>query len=301
MALTITNLILCIIVPCYCWLALYSKSIGYSGNFCHVLLVTIMSLALSSCVLEVQIAAGFAAACYADRSIVPYFRRAIPIGLGASLLVASLEDWNNQTGCFGAIFVMGSWDVDLIPALWDVDLICCCLGSVAFYVLGVVLTIGRPKILRRRAWVRALSYVLNFLITFGARIALTWFERDGFEYSYHVALNIVSAVLMLLNGAGNVCIYACWMHRTAVSEQRVAAGSVGTALGEPRTVANDFDQLLIDGYFDLTSASILLVRSNVPSFNPEVSLPQRANVVSSHALLTQALSSFHSGDASFVL
>merc|ERR1740121_3590943 len=117
-----------------------------------------------------------------------------------------------------------------------------CLAAVAFYTLGVVWTAKAPVVVRCRALARAISYFANFMITYAPRMIQVWLPpRFGGPFSKY--FSIFSVVLLCLNGAGNVGIYAFWMKRVAIADDRVIVGSVLTAFGEPRTVVNDFEQL----------------------------------------------------------
>jgi len=231
-ALTVINLGYCFATLVYL-LTLFGTTSSHKLSFQYCIFIFV----LASACIETQIAIGFAAASYGDQRAAPVLHRGIPVSLCIMLLAVIVQ---------GLMIELA--DRALIPReAWNTTLIFFWIVTFASYIASVCWTSGAPRVIRRRALARLSSYMANFLLTFGLAV---WQEFVPQGPTFQV----VASVLVRLNGAGNVCIYAFWMRRTAASEERVAVGAVGTALDEPRAVANDFERLAIDGHFDLLTS-----------------------------------------------
>jgi len=97
------------------------------------------------------------------------------------------------------------------PSMWSIYITVMCCVAIAFYIWSVVATSQTPRVVRQKALLRALSYVANFLVTFGPRsmhglLMPVVGDDDGFGWM--LLFSHISWALLCLNGLFNVLTYA---------------------------------------------------------------------------------------------
>mmetsp|Transcript_27124 Transcript_27124/g.49371 ORF Transcript_27124/g.49371 Transcript_27124/m.49371 type:complete len:250 (-) Transcript_27124:90-839(-) len=176
----------------------------------------------SSCILEVQIAMGFAAACSGRTRLVNCLLFLIPLGILVAALLTFV--WNSTD------FSGTQWTQDS-DRFWSFVVLWCCGLAILFYSCSILQTAGKPRLVRRRTRLRGLSYTACFILTLGP-MAVAQLSRC-FRI-YPLAINV-----LYLNGAVNAGAYMFWMvhasrrHRSSSSE------------------LESLEESLVDAYFEL--------------------------------------------------
>lgn len=221
---------------------------------CKLYINAVLFLELASCLIESHIAVGFAVACLGwarSTAILLYILPLVLVFDGIILYLMQksvVPHLSPEMQCFNYAE----------EPLFSTFVLIACAVSVGLYCIGGVFvvtsdtTVARASLQRRALW-RGLSYMGNFIFTFGPKAMLGCCAPSPWRTP--------TLALLCLNGALNVGSYAFWSKRQDVSERRVVRGSVGTALDEPRATVSDFERLALERYFDLfvndSSASVL--------------------------------------------
>lgn len=207
---------------------------------CHWLWTVRVSMEFFSCMLEVHIAAGFAIACFHNKQCSTLLWRALPLTfpLAVVLSFAIEPDLKIRAGCrFTQLH-----DYDSMMG-WIIVVCSCCGLAVIFYIASAIKTTSAPMVIRRRARLRGLTYVLNFLLTWGLRALCHIF------FVYPMTLPIrtfhqITGDCIALNGALNVVTYNVWMWYTRrLSTHASLIGDTGDSTA--------LEDCVIDRYFDL--------------------------------------------------
>merc|ERR1712217_684071 len=121
-------------------------------------------LEFSSCALEVQIAAGFAAACYRAGNSASILRYMTPLtwlwGISGLLLAMAMGlDGHMQGLNFGQCI---AWTPQ---TFWSSVVLLCCFAALCLYAAGVIHSAQAhevPDSVHRKAKQRASGYLINF-------------------------------------------------------------------------------------------------------------------------------------------
>lgn len=199
-----------------------------------LLLVFLVFVDYSSCMLELQIAAGFAAACSGSSRAASKLRRTLPLNflvaasLAAPVLAESPENVREYAGVCVAF--------DYHP-LWIIVTLSCCALIAIFCAVGIVRSSSIPGPIRRKGITRGVTYVASALITWVPYLMSFEFEMDADS-----DINVIATCIFFLNGAINVSAYVYWMWRSqSLSERFSAEGRL-----------RDCESLILDEYFDVT-------------------------------------------------
>lgn len=188
-----------------------------------------------SCIIEVNIAAGFMAACFhstrMSMTLRPLLLTSVVLAALPLLLVeGSLQSSTPMAGCTYKRVKDHNWAIVVCVS---------CLIATTFYVASVVKTAEAPPAIRRRARLRGFTYVLNFWATFGFRAVFNLV--CGISGVKDPLMDSITDSMLRLNGAFNVITYMIWMRYTRKLSDKLEALSSRSA----------FEQWVIDHYFDL--------------------------------------------------
>lgn len=186
--------------------------------------------------IEVHIAAGFALTCFQKQRLSIVLWRALPFIFPVAFLLSWLiePELNSQGHCGYSLH-------NHAMMVWIVIVCSCCTLSIILYTVSAIKTATSPTSIRRRAQLRGLTYVLDFLLTFGMRaisnllIGYPWIPPPFF---------LITADCIALNGALNVFTYNFWMWYT---RKLSADASLSEGVGD----AVALEDWVIDRYFDL--------------------------------------------------
>jgi len=241
LALSLSDLLFAIL--CLAFRSLYiSGYIPHTKPNCAIALHTQIFLEFLSCLLEVHISAGFAAACtrclWARRGLWCTLPGCVLLAAGLVILVDPAPAAGMQPQQLGCTYFQ-----ERKPFIrWGCIVSGCCLAALVCFFISVGATKGMPSLLRRRALLRGLTYVGNFLLTF--LFPAVW-EVTTYYISkrqrWHV-MDVATSNVLALNGAANIVTYGFWMLRSKRLQDRAQAdGSLGV-----------IEDVLIDRYFDLS-------------------------------------------------
>lgn len=221
------------------WMAEWLNLYGDDWRLCQALITCIMYPHFVTCLLEVHIALGFAAAAWKRDWLSRCVRVTLPLAflLGAALVCAF--NMSEKT-----LYMCGFTR----SPMFGFAVFSCCTCALAAYASGIAKVMRLRGAVRRRAALRALTYLLSFLLTYGPFAVVD-------VYGWHLPWPKYSEPLMLglvhLDGAFTVVIYWYWLRKAEASDERVTQGAVGTALEEPRSTISAIAQHAIDSHFDL--------------------------------------------------
>lgn len=246
--------------------------VRWSIDECKGYLSTVIFLQLSSCLLELHVAMGFAAACFGlKRTIcVLYYSIFLVFLISFGLLWAAeasldIERFSESGQCHSKP-----------DSTFGLCLLCSCGATVVLYMMSILRLAKGPKLLRTRAAFRSLWYIANFLVSFGPRAIF-----DVVSGPNHKGLVFLLTLdFLCLNGAMNVVTYFSLFRQSTARETLLQPRSVSTALNESRspldTSASAVDNWGIDHHFDFglflddTGEDLLGAASGSP--NPRRSL-----------------------------
>lgn len=164
-------------------------------------------LEFTSCVLEVQIAAGFMVACYRAVRVAWWLRCFIPLSVLWGLFLVVFA---SVTGLDGNLLERPDLDKQVEPIIWETEDFWSCivfssfLAATLLYTVGILGTASASHAVRVKAILRAVCYFMNFTLTYGLLAALTPMHK----YHHTPILDMVSLILLALNGATNVATYS---------------------------------------------------------------------------------------------
>lgn len=158
-----------------------------------------------SCLMEVNIAAGFAAATFGSVRAAKFVHRSIPACIVISVLLANLvmRPWSKAASSWDAEHCRCSW------MWWSVVTLSCCAVSLVIYTFAVVRLLRTAKGARdlwKQALFRMLLYSLSFLLTYSPLAIFIFMDS--------VWTNVGVFYLLDLNGFGAVCVYMYSVRRT---------------------------------------------------------------------------------------
>lgn len=187
---------------------------GFSRRpVCQGYLATRDFLEFMACIIEVQMAAGIAAAsCRWAHTAAALRWMLIPNLILSTLLIyiAYLVDEDGAEQDPTAEKAHSPGTVQCTRGkepIWGGVVLFCCALALILYSFGVVGTVSAPSPVRRRVLLCMLGYMASFLSTFGVRALENLFFSSS-DIGWHITYG-----LLCLNGAFNVCTYAVYMKR----------------------------------------------------------------------------------------
>jgi len=220
----------------------------------------------SSCLLEVNIAVGFAAAAWGNVRVASLAYRLIPACFVCSAIMACVVFtpwWPESFVVTGTAWI-----------IWSIVTLSCCTGTVLIYAASVYKMSTIATVLQRCAMYRMCAYTFCFLATFAPRGLFHLLDTPQvlgrLSIDTHRDVSIAAAELLSLSGLGivSVYMYSVWkMGRTRVDalcdsrspvEQRVAM--------EDFMIAQYFDfSLSFSGAIDDARRSAVMIVANTRS------------------------------------
>mmetsp|Transcript_60308 Transcript_60308/g.111871 ORF Transcript_60308/g.111871 Transcript_60308/m.111871 type:complete len:323 (-) Transcript_60308:113-1081(-) len=239
-ALTISNLLFAVL--CLAFRSLYLAGfIPHTKPSCAIALHTQTFLEFLSCLIEVHISAGFAAAC--SRRV--WVWRGLWCTLPACVLLAAvlviLVDSETALSTLNPLPYGCQYRQDT-PHFrrWGCIVIGCGLAALFCYIISIGATKGMPPLMRKRALLRGLTYVGNFLLTF--LLPAVW-EVTSVRSRQRSIVDVATSNVLALNGAANAATYGFWMlHAKWLQDRAANNGSIGAV-----------EDILIDRYFDFST------------------------------------------------
>lgn len=147
-----------------------------NGSYCNIYLGCRNFLDFFSSILEVQLAAGFAAACRHYVRLTAALHWVIPVACVLSLMLMPFQFTHWETTMSGLgdpiplhIITDGVGCIQTGQPVWDITVCFCCFLALALYTWGAIGTLKAPVVVRRRALLCGLCYILSFVLTFGFR------------------------------------------------------------------------------------------------------------------------------------
>eukprot|EP00747_Dinoflagellata_sp_TGD_P184662 gnl/TRDRNA2_/TRDRNA2_40504_c0_seq1.p1 gnl/TRDRNA2_/TRDRNA2_40504_c0~~gnl/TRDRNA2_/TRDRNA2_40504_c0_seq1.p1 ORF type:complete len:301 (-),score=20.13 gnl/TRDRNA2_/TRDRNA2_40504_c0_seq1:107-1009(-) len=214
---------------------------------CSIVIYARYCLEFSSVIFEVQIAAGFAAACCHASQTAAALYFAIPLGwLGGGTLCLLAVVFRMRP----IIGPDADTCYDRPQDFWGFTVLCCCIASSFIYITSIVVAIRSPQSVQRRAFYRAFWYTANFLCTFSLRAFTCLMEQPSPK------VDQVAWVLVCLNGAVNTCTYMVQSQFLAWRLRRVRQLEIQVGFSqevEVHTIASDASSCESgpDRYFDV--------------------------------------------------
>lgn len=196
----------------------------------------------ASCILEVQIAAGFAAACSGSPRFASTLRWTLPLSFVAAAVLACVDALlHGHDGCMDSLFFLCTTDNGKF--FWSAVILSCCALIVVFCGYSIAKTGAVAGPIQRRGLIRGVSYVLNAIATWGPLATVGTYSAgpEDSNWGFWWRAKAVANFLFYLNGAANVSFYVFWMWRSRKLQERMDA--------EGRL--SDRESFVLDTYFDV--------------------------------------------------
>lgn len=167
---------------------------------CELFLYSRQTLEFTSCCIEVQIAMGFAAACFRVGWAPSALRWVCNFSwmVGLVLFICTYPSLHVKVRKQDHQCDIGS------QLGWDIVVLSCCLATLLFYGASVCGAVkSAPQVVRARVLWRGFCYIAVFLVSFGLKALQDLFLRGYNTWS------VVAWCALCLSGAVNVVNYAC--------------------------------------------------------------------------------------------
>lgn len=174
-----------------------------SAAGCTVIYMSHQTCEYASCLLEVQIASGFAAACFRWGRVVRglwitvWF--SVPMGLIIAVTTLSTESISPHDGL--------KCDISH-QMVWSIVVLSCCALTFVVNFIGLLGTVRTPRIVFSRAKWRAWSYTLSFALTIGVKALVNLVAPSDTKLDY------AAWFMLCFSGLAHVLNYA-WQNRQA--------------------------------------------------------------------------------------
>eukprot|EP00929_Paragymnodinium_shiwhaense_P085505 TRINITY_DN45907_c0_g1_i1.p1 TRINITY_DN45907_c0_g1~~TRINITY_DN45907_c0_g1_i1.p1 ORF type:complete len:309 (+),score=26.81 TRINITY_DN45907_c0_g1_i1:134-1060(+) len=172
----------------------------WTDAVCTAFILTHSSLDFAICLLDVQIALGFAAACYGSTKLTKFLKALLffswPLGLLLTIVIQS---------SLATVLPhqLGELTCRVVSQLrWDIIVCVSFSMTAATYACCMYKTLATPGVVARRSLYRTLAYMLVFLLTL---VLDAIGDLGGWQYGFPSSLfREASWCLICLAGAANV-------------------------------------------------------------------------------------------------
>lgn len=227
------------------WLADFLCLLPAAGTPCRVFLSLMVYNEFEACLLEVHIAVGFALAACTQDGPSWLMLASVPLTFPVSGALLFLVEPELAPRHVGDLSIC----VFCCAPVWAAVVLTCCACASLAYLLGLarILSAGAHE-LKCRAFMRGVMYLLPFLLTYGP---LAFFNFSGLTPPHKEIADPLLLGLLRLNAGLNVVTYWYWLRQADKSEARAEAGTVLTALDEPRATLSTVVAAAVNNHFDI--------------------------------------------------